>query len=130
MSSEPRCANSVADVVDAMILELVRDRGLAAVDLATAGSALKLVSYMKLRQGNLAFFDFVHLGDGTKLSGRPEDGHLLCSYHYEGSRREAARLLACVAHSKIVKVTKMQQIDPTPGNLTLLHITYGVLCGC
>ena len=113
-----------------MIVELVKDKGLASVDASVVGRALKLVSYMKLRQGNLAFFDFVHLSDGTKLSGLPEDSQLLCSHHYEGSRREAARLLACVAHSKIVNVTKMQQIEPTPGNLTLLHITYEVVRGC
>jgi hypothetical protein len=115
------------DVVDNMILELVNQGSGAVIDAAVVGRALKLVSYMKLRQGNLAFFDFGSTSDGDRISGLVEDSQLLCSHHYEGSRREAARLLACVAHSKLVKITKLQQIDPAPGNLTLLHITYEVV---
>lgn len=115
------------DVVDNMILELVNQGSGAALDAAVVGRALKLVSYMKLRQGNLAFFDFGTTPDGNRVSGLVEDSQLLCSHHFEGSRREAARLLACAAHSKLFRITKLQQIEPTPGNLTLLHITYEVL---
>ena len=115
------------DVVDNMILELVNQGSGTVLDAAVVGRALKLVSYMKLRQGNLAFFDFGITPEGNRVSGLVEDSQLLCSHHFEGSRREAARLLACVAHSKLVKITKLRQIDTAPGNLTLLHITYEVL---
>lgn len=79
--------------------------------------------------GNLKLYKSVSLSDGSVVRGGTKFGSFLMSFHYEGSRSEAAFIVSCLAHSVLVKNLRMREYKPPVVSTTVLLLTYKVCDG-